>query len=430
MADAAIKPKSRVRTTFTVGRDGDIDLSRTLEDTRDYPPGVTMETVAVTAQTKLRGSETTRPVVPSISVATTFEMDKVDDYMQYTVDGYIYGRMCNHSCDVVSHAVNKIEGGVGALVYPSGMSAISTTILALIKSGDHVIAPDPVYAGVYTFMKHMIPNYGVEVTFVPAGDVEAYRKAIKPNTKLFYGETPTNPILTVLDLEEFAKVAKSVPGAISMCDSTFASPYLQNTLAAGVDIVFQSCTKYMGGHSDLMGGSMSTSDPELFFYLSEHQKQIGNIMSPYTASLLLRGIRTLPLRMEKHSNNALRVAQYLEAHPKVSRVYYPGLQSHPNHEVAKKQMKQFSGMVVFEMADGLDAAKTFVESVKIILLAVSLGSTESLVEHPATMTHGPYLMTKEERLAGGISDGLIRLSVGIENADDLIMDLEQALGKA
>lgn len=430
MADQSTTPKPRVSTTFSVGLDGKLDMRRNFEDTRDYPEGVTKETLAVTAQTQLRGTDTNRPVVPSISIATTFEVKDLDDYMKYIRDGYVYGRCNNHSCDVVAHAVNKIEGGVGACVYPSGMSAISSNILAVVKTGDHIIAPDPVYSGVYAFLKHVIGNYGVEVTFVPSGDLEAYRKAIKPNTKVFYGETPTNPVMSLLDLKAFADMAKSVPGAISMCDSTFASPILQDTLGLGIDIVFQSCTKYMGGHSDLMGGSMCTSDPDLYFYLSEHQKLVGNIMSPHTASLLLRGIRTLPLRMEKHSSNALRVAQYLEAHPKISRVYYPGLPSHPDHEVAKKQMKQFSGMVAFDIKDGMEAAKTFVQSFKIILLAVSLGSTESLVEHPATMTHGPYLMTKEERLAGGITDGLIRISVGIENIDDIIQDLEQALAKA
>ncbi|XP_063950924.1 cystathionine gamma-synthase-like [Lytechinus pictus] len=241
------------------------------------------------------------------------------------------------------------------------MAAISNTILALIKSGDHIIAPDPVYSGVYAFLKQIINIYGVEVTYVPSGDLDAYRKAIKLNTKIFYGETPTNPVLSLLDLKAFADIAKTVPGAISMCDSTFASPILQDTLGAGIDIVFQSCTKYLGGHSDLLAGSMCTSDPDLFFYLSEHQKITGNIMSPYTASILLRGIRTLPIRMEKHSDNALQVAKFLEAHPKISRVFYPGLPSHPDYEVAKKQMKKFSGMVVCDIKDGMQAAKTFVQ---------------------------------------------------------------------
>ncbi|XP_038066821.1 L-methionine gamma-lyase-like [Patiria miniata] len=399
------------------------------EEMRSFDSETRLETKAVCSQSKLKGLELTTPLVPSISVATTFSISKVDEVVECLRDGYIYSRNANHSCESAAHAINTLEGGVGTLVFSCGMGAITTTLLTLLKTGDHVIAPDPVYSGTYALMKSMLPNYGIEVTFVKACDIEGYKNAIKPNTKIFYGETPCNPCLGVLDLKAFADAARTVPSAISIVDSTFGSPYLQRPLELGVDISIQSCTKYIGGHSDILAGSMSTRDEEILFGVGEFLKQTGCCLSPFDAFLLLRGVRTLPLRMEKHSHNGLKIAQYLEQHPKISKVYYPGLPSHPQHEVAKKQMSAFGGMVVFEVADGLQGAKTLVDSVKLITLAVSLGSVESLIEHPATMTHGPELMTSEDRQKGGISDGLVRLSVGIENADDLIRDLEQALAK-
>ncbi|XP_072024651.1 L-methionine gamma-lyase-like [Amphiura filiformis] len=426
---SADKSKATTQSHFKVGF-GDFDLVRRQEDVHDYLEGTTLETLAVTAQPKLKGHHLTRPVVPSISVGTTFEINKVDEYMQCLSEGYIYGRLGNHSTESAAHAINLLEGGAGALMFSSGMAAITTTLLGMLQAGDHAIFPDPVYAGTYTIAKNTLPKYGIEVTQVEACNVEAYRKAIKPNTKVLYGETPTNPRLQVLDLDAFVQVAKTIPGCITMVDSTFASPTLQRTLQHGVDIVLHSCTKYIGGHSDVTAGVMCSSNPDLAFNIGEFQKQMGSILSPFDAFLVLRGIRTMPLRMEKHSKNAMKIAQFLEQHPKVSHVYYPGLPSHPQHEVAKKQMKDYGGMVVFEMAGGIEASKRFVESLKLILLAVSLGCTESLIEHAATMTHGPYLMSDQERRDGGISDGLIRFSVGIEDADDLIKDLTQALEKA
>ncbi|XP_071493241.1 L-methionine gamma-lyase-like [Diadema antillarum] len=429
MAEKSTKPKSRITSNFKVNHLGDRDFSRVLEEWHDYPPEVTSDTVAVTAHT--RPSDLTHPLVPSVSLSSTYILEKAERYPEYERRGYIYARYGNHSCDSAAHAINSLEGGVGALVFPSGMAAITTTVLALVRAGDHIIAQEPIFSGTYKFLKSMITDFGVETTFVPAGDANAFRKAIKPNTKIFFGETPTNPSMTVLDLEGFAEVARSVPGAISMCDSTFATPYLQDTLGAGVDIVFQSCSKYLGGHSDLLGGSMCTKDPELYHFLTEYQRQLGTTMGPFTASLLLRGIRTLPLRMEKHCSNALKLAQYLASHPKVSKVCYPGLASHPQHQVAKKQMKKgFGGMVAFELVGGIEAGKTVMNNIKLIVMATSLGGTESLMQHPASMTHGESIMTREERLAAGISDGLIRFSVGIEDPDDLIRDLEQALSKA
>ncbi|XP_038068882.1 probable cystathionine gamma-synthase isoform X2 [Patiria miniata] len=332
------------------------------EEMHRFDSETSLETKAVCSQSKLKGLELTTPLVPSISVASTFSINKVDEYMECLRDGYIYSRLANHSCDSAAHAINSLEGGVGTLVFSSGMGAIATTLLALLKTGDHVIAPDSAYSGTYAMMKSVLPNYGIEVTFVKACDIEEYKKAIKPNTKIFYGETPCNPCLAVLDLKAFADVAKTVPLAISVVDSTFGSPCVQRPLEFGVDISINSCTKYIGGHSDIVAGSMSTRDEEILFGVGEFLRQTGNCLSPFDAFLLLRGVRTLPLRMEKHSQNGLKIAQYLEQHSKISKVYYPGLPSHPQHEVAKKQMSAFGGMVVFEVADGLQAAKTLVEA--------------------------------------------------------------------
>ncbi|XP_071820301.1 L-methionine gamma-lyase-like [Apostichopus japonicus] len=414
----------RVDTTFPVNE----LFTRKMEEVRDYPDDVRMETVMVSSQPRLMGQENCMPVIPSISVSATHQFKKAELYGDCVANGYIYHRLGSHSTEAAAHVINNLEGGEGATLFSSGMSAITTTFLAILKSGDHVIVPDPVYAGVFTFFKHMAGRYGIESTFVPACEIEEYRKAIKPNTKLFFGETPTNPTIGVLDLDAFAALTKSVPNAISMVDSTFASPYNVQTLRHGIDIVVHSTTKYLGGHHDHMGGVMCSSDPKLFFYISEFQKQLGTIQGAFDAFLLMRGIKTLAVRMEKHATNAMKVATFLEGHPKVAKVYYPGLKSHPYHEVAKKQMKTFGGMVTFIMHNKKSAEK-LVDSLKIILLAVSLGGIESLVEHPASMTHGPYLMTDEERKKGGIDEGLIRFSVGIEDGDDLVNDLKQALEK-
>ncbi|XP_071958490.1 L-methionine gamma-lyase-like isoform X2 [Antedon mediterranea] len=400
---------------------------RKLENTHEYDADTKLDTIAVTAQCKLGDQNLASPVVPSISLSSTFRINNVGEYKKCAEEGYIYGRLANHSCESAAEAINLLEGGTGALIFPSGMSAITTTLLTVLQKGDHVIFPDPLYSGTYRFAKDMLHKYGIEISIVEAGNIEAYRKEIRPNTKVLYGETPTNPTLTILDLDAFVELAKSVKGgSLTIVDATFASPYLQQTLKHGVDISIHSCTKYIGGHSDVIGGSLCTSNKQLYEYIAELQRQMGNIQSPFDAFLMLRGIRTLPLRMVKHSQNALVIAQYLEQHPKIIRVFYPGLASHPQHVIAKKQMSDFSGMVVFDVAGGLEAGKTLVA---LIVLAVSLGGHESLIEHSASMTHGEEIMSKKEREDGGITDGLIRLSVGLENASDLIKDLEQALAK-
>ncbi|XP_072024652.1 L-methionine gamma-lyase-like [Amphiura filiformis] len=406
---------------------------RRQEDERIFREGTSLDTLAVSSKPKLKGKEGQlgTPIIPSISVSAVHRFNEVDDFSKSLLDGYFYPRYGNHSCESAAHAINTLEGGAGALMFPSGMSACTTSLLAILKAGDHIIAPDPVYAGSYNFIKDFLPNYGVEITFVEACNMEAYRKAIKINTKVIYGETPTNPKLAVMDLAELAQITKEAPaGALSIVDSTFGTPYLQQPLKLGIDIAFHSCTKYLGGHSDLLGGCASCKDSDVLQKITRLYRQLGTCMSPFDAFLVLRGLRTLPVRMGKHCSNAMKIAQFLEQHPKITSVYYPGLPSHPQHEVAKKQMKDYGGMVVFEVAGGLNAAKTFVESVYLINLAVSLGGTESLIEHPASMTHGAWTgITDEERRSTGISDGLIRFSIGLEDADDLIADLTRALNK-
>ncbi|XP_052061814.1 L-methionine gamma-lyase-like [Mytilus californianus] len=391
---------------------------------------VSMDTVATSARFVFDGGPSTEPLVPPIYHASTYKLKSVDDYLKILDEGgYIYSRLNNFTCDSVQAAINVIEGGKGTLVFNTGMSAISTALFCFLKSGDHIIICNPVYSGIYDIAVNMFPKFNIEVSFVQAGSsVEEYTKQIKPNTKMLYGETPCNPNMAILDLEEFGKLGKS-RNILTMVDNTFASPYLQPVIKYGIDISMHSCTKYLGGHSDLIAGSLTFSSVELWQTTIRYQTTLGASLSPHDASLLLRGIKTLPLRMERHSSNAMKVAKYLEKHPKINYVLYPGLESHPHHQIAKKQMKSFSGMMSVEAKGGLGGGRILAENLRIVQLAVSLGGVESLIQHPATMTHGPMLMSDEDRRSGGITDGMVRISIGIEDPDDLIADFKQALDK-
>ncbi|XP_062594521.1 L-methionine gamma-lyase-like [Saccostrea cucullata] len=392
---------------------------------------VTPDTVATSSRYTFTSGPETEPLVPPIFHSSTYKLRSVDDYLKILEEGgYIYSRLSNFTCDSVQSAINGIEGGKGTLVFGTGMAAISTALLCFLKSGDHIVVNNPCYSGTYDMVVNILPRYGIEHTFVPTGcPIEEYHKHVKSNTRMLYGETPCNPNMAVLDLEAFGKLGRSLDNVLTMVDSTFASPYLQPVIKHGIDISMHSCTKYLGGHSDLVGGCLTFASVDLWKTVIHYQTSLGTTLSPHDASLLLRGIKTLPVRMERHSSNAQKVAEFLEKHPKVERVMYPGLPSHPQHQIAKKQMKMFSGMIAAEIKGGVQGGKILVENVRLIQLAVSLGGVESLIEHPATMTHGPMLMTSEDRLSGGITDGLIRLSVGLEDADDLIKDLTQALDK-
>ncbi|KAL5021971.1 hypothetical protein ScPMuIL_001126 [Solemya velum] len=373
----------------------------------------------------------TEPLVTPIYHSSTYKLKSVEEYLRILKEGgHIYSRLSNTTTQSAECAINALEGGSGTLVFATGMAAISTTLWCFLQSGDHIIICNPVYSGTFDIVTKIFPKFNIECSFVPAGcNVSEYKKCLRPNTKVLYGETPCNPDMTILDLEEFGKLGRSLEYVVTMVDSTFASPALQNPIKHGIDIVFHSCTKYLGGHSDLTAGCATFRTVKLWKAMKRYQTTLGSVLSPHDASLLLRGIKTLPLRMEKHSSNAMKVAEYLEKHPKILKVMYPGLKSHPQHEVAKKQMKSFGGMISVNVVGGLEGGRVFVEGVRLVQLAVSLGGVESLIEHPATMTHGPMLMTDEERKSGRITDGMIRISVGLEDPDDLIKDLDQALAK-
>ena len=318
----------------------------------------------------------------------------------------------------------SLENAKFGLAYSSGMAAETSLLLTVLKSGDHVVAFDDLYGGTKRLFNEVFKkNFKVEVDYVDARDVHNVKKAVKINTKLIWLETPTNPLLKICDIRSISKIAKE-KNILVVVDSTFASPFFQKALDLGADIALHSTTKYLNGHSDSLGGAIMLSDEELYNKLKFNQKTTGAILSPFDCFLVLRGIKTLAVRMKQHQENAMKIAGYLEAHPKVEIVNYPGLKSHPQHELAKKQMSGFSGMLSFKIKGD---AKKFLKNLKIFLLAESLGGVESLIEHPASMTHA--YVSKAEKEKEGITDSLIRISVGIENAKDLIEDLDNAFKK-
>ena len=339
--------------------------------------------------------------------------------------GFEYSRTQNPTRKALEENLAALEGGEYGLCFSSGMAAISAVISAL-SSGDHVLSGDDLYGGTYRVFTKVFERFGILFDFVDTTNSEEVLKKITPKTKLLWLETPTNPLLNITDISEVAKIAhaKNVPVAV---DNTFATPYLQEPLSLGADLVVHSSTKYIGGHSDVVGGAVITSDKSWYERLKFIQNSVGAVPGPMDSFLLLRGTKTLALRMERHCENALQIARFLLQHPKVLKVYYPGLESHKGHTLAKKQIRAFGGMISFELADGFEAAKKMASQMKIFSLAESLGGVESLIGHPATMTHAA--IPREERLKRGLTDGLIRLSVGIEDAEDLISDLSQALDK-
>ncbi|MCO6430243.1 MAG: cystathionine gamma-synthase [Deltaproteobacteria bacterium] len=336
---------------------------------------------------------------------------------------YDYARTANPTRTALEENIASLEEGRYGICFSSGCAAMSA-VLHLLKSGDHVLACDDVYGGSFRLLDKVYLPLGIEYSMVSMDDPEKVAAEIRPNTKLIWIETPTNPLLKIIDIAAIAKVARN-KGALLAVDNTFASPYLQNPLTLGADIAAHSSTKYLGGHSDLVGGALVTNDEELAKRLHYIQNAIGAIPSPHDCFLLLRSTKTLALRMERHCQNALSIAEWLSAHTAVEKVYYPGLSSHPRHEIAAKQMKAFGGMISVVLKGGLSSARSFLERVKIFSLAESLGGVESLIEHPAIMTHAS--IPAEQRAALGITDGLVRLSVGIEDLNDLIEDIDASL---
>ena len=340
--------------------------------------------------------------------------------------GFDYSRSINPTRKALEACIADLEGSNFGYAFASGMSA-SATVLEILSSGDHVIAMDDLYGGTYRLFENVRKrSAGLDFTFCDLSDVKALEASLKPNTKMIWIETPTNPLLKIADLKAISSFAKN-NNLIAVCDNTFCSPFVQNPLEFGFDIVVHSATKYLNGHSDLIGGVVVCSDDktELAEQLLYLQNAVGSIMNPFDSFLLLRSLKTLPVRMERHCSNAIQIANFLESHNSIQRVIYPGLESHPQHEIAKEQMNGFGGMISVEIKGGLEGAKKFLERTEIFSLAESLGGVESLIEHPAIMTHASIPPEVREEI--GISDGLVRLSVGIEALEDLIDDLEKAL---
>ncbi len=336
--------------------------------------------------------------------------------------GFEYARTQNPTRLALEKNIAALEGGRFGYAFASGMAAIDA-ILKLVKAGDHVICGDNTYGGTYRLFTKVLSNYGIEFDFIDTSDATNLESAFKPNTKMVFVETPTNPIMTVTDLQAVSDISHA-HGVRVVCDNTFMSPYLQQPMNFGVDIVVHSTTKYINGHSDSIGGFVALNDEEDSEWIKFVQNGIGAILSPFDSFLVLRGTKTLAVRMQAHDKNGRVVANFLAEHPKVQKVYYPGLSDHPQHELAKRQQNGFGGMVAFETGS-LDAAKKVLENVKICTLAESLGGVESLISHPASMTHASVPFEKREEL--GITDGLVRVSVGIEDIEDIISDLDQAL---
>ena len=343
-------------------------------------------------------------------------------------EGYIYSRLGNPTTSVIEEKIALLEHGEMAVATSSGMGAISSTLWTLLKAGDHVIADTTLYGCTFALLNHGLTKFGIEVTFLNTGDIEAVKAAMRPNTRIVYLETPANPNLKITDIEAVAKVAHENEYTKVIVDNTFASPYNQNPLLLGADVVVHSATKYINGHGDVLAG-FAVGSKELItqIKLVGLKDMTGSVLGPQEAYYIIRGMKTFEVRMQRHCESAMKVAKWLEGRPEVAKVYYPGLESHEGHEIAKKQMKNFGGMLSFELKGGLEAGKTLLNNTKLFGLAVSLGDTETLIQHPASMTHSPY--TREERLAAGITDGLVRLSVGLENVEDIIADLEQGLAK-
>ncbi len=371
-----------------------------------------------------------KPVVPPIYQTSTFKFESVEQgskLFKGEEKGYIYTRMGNPTIEAMEDAVAALEDGYKALGCGSGMAAIHTTLATLLQSGDHVIVSESVYGPTATLIKNVLSRFGITSDFIESADLEKVKAAVKPETKVIYIETPGNPTLETTDLKAVAEIAHA-NGAKLVVDNTFMSPALQQPLNLGADVVVHSMTKFLNGHADVVAGIIVTKDEETYLQHRKMLNQLGGTIDPFNAFLVHRGIKTLSIRMERHSKNAMKIAEYLENHPKIDWVRYPGLKSFPYYEVAQKQHKAPGGMISFELKGGLEAGKKVMNNVKLCQLAVSLGGVETLIQHPATMTHAS--MGKEAREAAGITDGLVRLSVGIENVDDLLEDLAQALDKA
>ena len=362
---------------------------------------------------------TTGAIMTPISVSSTYVQESPGVHK-----GYDYSRSINPTRKALESCIAELEGGLAGFAFSSGMAATST-VLEILNTGDHVIAMDDLYGGTYRLFENVRKrSAGLEFTFTDLSNFSNLETALRPNTKMIWVESPTNPLLKIVDLKAVSEFAKK-HNIIAVCDNTFCSPYLQKPLDIGFDIVVHSATKYLNGHSDVVGGVAVSSDESLAEQLAYLANATGSIMSPFDSFLVLRSLKTLAVRMERHCKNAMKIAFFLEEHPAIEKVYYPGLPSHPQHQIALKQMSGFGGMISVVVKGGLKNATSFLERTKLFSLAESLGGVESLIEHPAIMTHAS--VPEEIRNEIGIVDGLVRLSVGIETLEDLVADLDVAL---
>lgn len=377
-------------------------------------------------------SDCTYALVPPVFLSASFEIRPADDAATIISRGgatflegedYVYSRGGNPTERALEKRLAQLERGADAVVFSSGMAAITAITAVVLRVGDHAIVTDTCFGDTHHLFGSFWDRFGVDTSFVDTSDPGAIRNALKPNTKLIFIETPANPTLKIADLESAAQIGRQ-SGAKTVIDSTFASPYLQQPLVHGCDAVVHSLTKYINGHSDVLGGAVVTNDDRLLRDLRQHLFTLGAVLQPFAGFLILRGIQTLPMRMDRHCRSAMEVAGYLIKHPRVAIVYYPGLESHPQHLLARKQMRGFGGVIAFELR-GIAAARNFLSRLKLCTFAVSLGAPKTLIEHPAGMTH--KIMSEEARRQAGIPDGLIRLAVGLEDVRDILADLDQAL---
>jgi methionine-gamma-lyase len=338
--------------------------------------------------------------------------------------GYIYTRIGNPTINTLEDKLAELEHGYRGIAVASGMAAVTTVYMALLGQGKHIITTDAMYGPSRGVLERDFSRFGVEADFVDTSNIELIKKAIKPNTTLIYIETPTNPTIAITDIKAVCELAHE-KGILVCVDNTFCSPYLQKPLDLGADIVLHSVTKFINGHADIVGGAIVAKDPEIYKLLRQTMVYMGGNMDPHQAYMVIRGVKTMALRMDKSEISAGFLAKWLENHPKIEWVKYPGLKSHPQHELAKTQMSGFGSMISFELKGGINAGKILMDNVKLCLLAVSLGGVETLIQHPASMTHAG--MSSQARIESGITDGLVRFSVGIEDCEDIQADLEQAL---
>ena len=373
---------------------------------------------------------TSGDLVPPIHMTSTFkfkDMAHGAGIFDGSMEGYVYSRIANPGTDLLEEKTALLEGGEAAAAVSSGMSAMAAVCLSLCRPGDNLVACNAIYGGTFALLNTHLRALDMECRFVSPGGAlirETVEKLIDGKTRLLFIETPANPTLDIVDIALWAEIAKKA-GIPLVVDNTFATPYLQKPLALGADIVIHSMTKYLNGHGDIIGGIVVGTEAMIHRIREKYIHHFGPAMSPFNAWLIMRGMKTLAIRMDKHCENAMAVATWLAAHPKITFVYYPGLDTHPGHAIAKRQMKKFGGMIAFRVKGGIAAGKRIMNSVELCTLAVSLGDCETLIQHPASMTHSTY--TREEREAAGITDGLIRISVGLESKEDIIADLEAAL---